>query len=92
MDGLRWPTAVTAASLGDRDGCWTVDFYDFTVVSAPLDGELAGLADVAERARRNGAWQGTPVVMHTAGRVDSRVNAFFRSGPMTTARPATWRR
>jgi hypothetical protein len=69
-----------------------VDFYDFTVVSAQLDRELAGLGDVAERARRNGARQGTPVVVHTVGRVDARVNAFFRSGAMAVARPTTWRR
>jgi integrase len=71
---------------------WTVDFYDFTVASAQLDGELAGLGDVVERARRNGARQGTPVIVHTAGRVDPRVNAFFRSGTMVVARPTTWRR
>jgi integrase len=73
-------------------GRWTVDFYDFTVLVAPLEGDLAGLGDVAERARKNGARQGTPVVVHTGGRVDARVNAFFRSGAMATARPSTWRR
>ena len=79
--------------MGDGVGCWTVDFYDFTVVPAHLgEGELAGLGEVEERARRNGARQGTPVVVHTAGRVDARVNAFFRSGAMVGARPATWRR
>ncbi len=75
------------------DGRWTVDFYDFTVGSGEVgDGELAGLGDVHERAWRNGARQGTPVLVHTAGRVDARVNVFFRSGTMTAARPTTWRR
>lgn len=76
----------------DGSGRWSVDFYDFSVVSAALEGDLGGLGDVAERARRNGARQGTPVVVHGGGRVDARVNAFFRSGAMTTARPSTWRR
>jgi integrase len=83
---------VTPTLPGDGTGCWTAGFYDFGVVLAQLDGELAGLGDVAERARRNGARQGTPVVVHTAGWVDARVNAFFRSVPMVAARPATWRR
>ncbi len=80
-----------AASASDRVG-WTVDFYDFSVASAHLEGELAGLGDVAERAKRNGARQGTPVVVHTGGRIDARVNAFFRSATMAIARPSTWRR
>ena len=79
--------------MGDGYGRWTVDFYDFTVASGQLgDGELAALGDVHERARRNGARQGTPVLVHTAGRVDARVNVFFRTGTMAAARPATWRR
>jgi hypothetical protein len=83
---------TTAEAPGSGAGCWTVDFYDFTVGAARLEGELAGLGDVMGRARRNGARQGTPVVVHTAGRPDARVNAFFRSLPMVGARPTTWRR
>ena len=79
--------------MGDGSGCWTVDFYDFTVPSGLLgDGELAGFGDVHERARGNGARHGTPVIAHTAGRADARVNLFFRTGTMAAARPATWRR
>jgi hypothetical protein len=55
-------------------------------------GTWLSLGDVHERARRNGARQGTPVIMHTSGDVDARVNLFFRTGPMAAARPATWRR
>ena len=71
---------------------WTVDFYNFTVELASLDGELAGLGDVHGRAMRNGAQHGTPVIVHLAGRVDPRINLFFRTGPMAGAQPSTWRR
>ena len=83
---------AAAVASGAGAGYWTVDFYDFSAPLALLDGDLASSGDVAERARRNGARQGTPVIVHTAGRVDARVNAFFRSGVMVAARPATWRR
>jgi hypothetical protein len=77
----------------DRGGCWTVDFYDFTVACGVFDeGGLPGLGDVHERAARNGARQGTPVVVHTGGRADARVNLFFRTGAMAAARAGTWRR
>jgi hypothetical protein len=39
----------------DGAGCWVVEFYDFTTEAGQLDGELAHLGDVDERARRNGA-------------------------------------
>src|SRR5215211_9071878 len=74
------------------DGSWTVDFYDFAAELAELDGELAGFGDVHERAVGNGARNGTPVIVHEAGRVDARVNLFFRTGAMAGSRPSTWRR
>lgn len=78
--------------MTDGAGCWVVEFYDFTTAAGQLDGDLARLGDVHERARRNGARQGTPVIAHTAGETDARVNLFFRTGPMAAARPGTWRR
>jgi hypothetical protein len=45
-----------------EDGCWRVNFYDFTTLCGKLDGELARFGDVHERARRNGARHGTPVL------------------------------
>ena len=92
MANLRDMVGAAAVASGAGAGYWTVDFYDFSAPLALLDGDLASSGDVAERARRNGARQGTPVIVHTAGRVDARVNAFFRSGVMVAARPATWRR
>jgi hypothetical protein len=76
----------------DGAGCWVVEFYDFTTAAGQLDGDLAQLGDVHERAWRNGARQGTPVIVHTAGETDARVNLFFRTGPMAAARPGTRRR
>lgn len=75
--------------MAGEDGCWRVDFYDFTVPSRGLDGELG---DVHERARRNGGRQGTPVITGPGGRVDPRVNLFFRAGAMADRSPSTWRR
>jgi len=74
------------------EGRWRADFYDFTTLCGKLDGELARFGDVHERARRNGARHGTPVITGTHGRVDPRINLFFRTGAMAGARPATWRR
>lgn len=78
--------------MAGEDGCWRVDFYDFTVPCDELEGELAVLGDVHERARRNGARQGTPVITGPGGRVDPRVNLFFRTGAMADRSPSTWRR
>jgi integrase len=70
-----------------------VDFYDLLMQTpGVLDGELAGLGDVHERARGNGARHGTPVIVGLDGRVDPRVNLFFRTGAMTDRSPSTWRR
>ena len=85
-------TDTLGGVVTDDAGCWVVEFYDFTATAGQLDGDLAQLGDVHERARRNGARQGTPVIVHTAGEVDARVNLFFRTGPMAAARPGTWRR
>lgn len=70
-----------------------VDFYDLAAGRVRLaGGELAGFGDVHERAIRNGARHGTPVIVHSGGRIDGRVNLFFRTGAMAGARPSTWRR
>ncbi len=72
---------------------WIVEFYDFTAKLPQVEVEgIAELGDVHERAARNGARHGTPLIMKTSGMVDSRVNLFFRTGPMAAARPSTWRR
>jgi integrase len=70
-----------------------VDFYDLTV-SLPqieVDG-LQGLADLHERAVRNGARHGTPIIVSPAGYPDPRINLFFRTGSMASAASSTWRR
>ncbi|MDX6353303.1 MAG: hypothetical protein QOF98_206, partial [Streptomyces sp.] len=72
---------------------WTVDFYDFN--SPPPDTEAPGLpalGDLHDRAIRNGARHGTPVILSPAGRPDSRINLFFRESRMATSQPGTWRR
>jgi integrase len=78
--------------MTDQDR-WVVEFYDFTVESAGL--RVAGfefLGDLQERARRNGARHGTPVLVGPDGYADPRVNLFFRNGAMSSAAPTTWRR
>jgi integrase len=72
---------------------WLVEFYDFAAELPRVEGAvLAGFGDVHERAARNGARHGTPVIVSSAGRADARVNLFFRTGTMAAAQPATWRR
>ncbi|MGH3533183.1 MAG: site-specific integrase [Pseudonocardiaceae bacterium] len=41
---------------------------------------------------RNGARHGTPVIVGASGRVDPRVNLFFRAGSMADRSLLTWRR
>jgi integrase len=75
------------------DGYWCVEFYDFTADSPRLDDAgLEGLGALHDRAIRNGARHGTPVIVGRDGGVDPRLNLFFRSGRMTSCRPRTWRR
>jgi integrase len=72
-----------------------VDFYDFMADPPRLpagDGGLGLCHDLHERAIRNGARHGTPVIVGACGRVDPRINLFFRTGPMAGAGPSTWRR
>jgi hypothetical protein len=72
---------------------WSVEFYDFTSELPQVDVELlAGFGDVHERAARNGARHGTPVVISPAGFPDPRLNLFFRTGAMASAAVSTWRR
>lgn len=73
--------------------CWTVEFYDFTFLLPRVDiEEVAGFGDVHERAVRNGARHGTPIVLGPSGRPDPRINLFFRTGAMAGRSSSTWRR
>lgn len=67
-------------------------FYDFTASVTTPDVECLSGFGVHSRAAANGARHGTPVLIGPGGWPDSRVNLFFRTGPMAAARPATWRR
>ncbi len=79
--------------MTDALGHWTVEFYDFTSVLPQVDvEELAGFGDVHERAARNGARHGTPIVLEPSGHADPRINLFFRTGTMAGRSPSTWRR
>jgi hypothetical protein len=70
-----------------------VDFYDFTAEFADWDGEgFSWFGDVHERAARNGARHGTPVLTSPAGDSDPRVNLFFRTGQVAGVAVSTWRR
>jgi integrase len=75
-------------------GRWRVYFYDFTAESPVLPAleDLLGSGDLHERALRNEARHGTPVIVAMAGQVDPRVNLFFRTSPMAGATAGTWRR
>jgi hypothetical protein len=64
----------------DGAGHWEVEFYDFVSGSPGVVTELAGFGDVHERAARNGARHGTPVIVAHTGEVDPRINLFFRTG------------
>lgn len=51
----------------DKGVCWIVEFYDFTVKPPQLEVDgVAGLGDVHERAVRNGASHGTPLILKTS--------------------------
>ncbi len=60
---------------------WFLDFYDFRRRLQPVDDIVSDIAagDVVERARRNGARDGTPFFLAPSGRADARVNAFWRA-------------
>jgi integrase len=79
--------------MNDQDH-WTVEFYDFTTEPPQLDTVqgLAGLGDLHEHARKNGARHGTPVLLGPAGHVDPRVNLYFRVDAMAGCSATTWRR
>jgi integrase family protein with SAM-like domain len=72
---------------------WSLDFYDFTrKLESDGDELVAGFGDVYERAVRNGARQGTPILVAPSGAADARINLFFRLGNVAAKRPRTWRR
>ncbi|KOG77697.1 MULTISPECIES: site-specific integrase [Streptomyces] len=72
---------------------WSVDFYDFTVPDQLCDDpDVLRFGSLHERAARNGARHGTPVILSPSGRPDHRVNLFFREGKMAAYEPGTWRR
>jgi hypothetical protein len=58
---------------------WTLGFYDFGRTWARVDDLVPGFGDVRERARRNGAVDGTPLFVAPSGRADYIVNAFWRA-------------
>jgi integrase len=70
---------------------WCVDFYDLVGGAGP-SAVVEGFGAVRERAVGNGARHGTPVIVSSLGRVDPRVNLFFRTGEMADRAPSTWRR
>lgn len=74
-------------------GCWSVDFYDFTVKRDLGDSEeFAWFGDVHDRAARNGARHGTPILTAPSGATDPRINLFFRTGSVAGGAVSTWRR
>ena len=77
----------------DHLGRWSVDFYDFTAPHPTITDEgVAWFGDVHERATRNGARHGTPILLSPSGYADPRVNLFFRTGAMAAAAVTTMRR
>ncbi|WP_245974803.1 site-specific integrase [Thermomonospora umbrina] len=70
---------------------WCVDFYDLVGGESPVIG-VEGFGDLHERAAANGARHGTPVLVCSSGRVDPRVNLFFRTGEIAGRAASTWRR
>ncbi|MFC8438205.1 site-specific integrase [Streptomyces griseoincarnatus] len=76
--------------MSDR---WGVEFYDFLKPPPRLGrGVLEGFGDLHERAARNGAKHGTPVLVTASGSTDPGVNLFFRVSPMAGRGVKTWRR
>ncbi|MFF4733383.1 integrase [Streptomyces mirabilis] len=76
--------------MSDR---WGVAFYDFLKPPPGLGGGvLEGFGNLHERAARNGAQHGTPVLVTVSGFTDPGVNLFFRVSPMVGRGIRTWRR
>ncbi|KMS86741.1 integrase [Streptomyces regensis] len=71
---------------------WVLGFYDFQRDLPSLESLIPGLGDLYERARQNGARQGTPYFLDPSGRADSLVNAFWRCPPMRGRALSTKRR
>lgn len=70
-----------------------MEFYDFLKPPPSLrEGVLEGFGDLHERAARNGAQHGTPVLVTASGFADPGVNLFFRVAPMKGRGVRTWRR
>jgi integrase len=73
-------------------GTWTLVFYDFHREWASVEHLLPGAGDVLDRARRNGAREGTPFFLDPSGRADWLVNAFWRSPGIRGLKADTQRR
>jgi len=74
-------------------GSWSLDFYDFNAeLDSAGDEHVARFGNVHEWAARNGARQGTPILVGPSGVADARINLFFRIGTVAAGRPRTWRR
>jgi integrase len=74
-----------------RNG-WFLGFYDFRRGLTSVDDLVAGVGDVLERARSNGARDGTPFFLDPTGRADVLVNAFWRAPETRRLATDTWRR
>lgn len=70
---------------------WFLGFYDFRRGLMRVD-DLVDCGDVLERARSNGAANGTPFFLDPAGHADVVVNAFWRVLDTRRLAASTWRR
>lgn len=76
----------------DNEHGWRVEFYNFLKPPPDLvDEALASFGEIHERAARNGARLGMPIIIPPTGVLpDPRLNPFFRVSPMTGRKPRTW--
>ncbi len=75
-----------------REGKWTLLFFGLGRDWASVEDLVPGVGDVADRARRNGAREGTPFFLDPSGRADWRINAFWRAPGIRSLKPETQRR
>jgi Phage integrase, N-terminal SAM-like domain len=75
-----------------RESKWALLFYGLGRDWASIEDLIPGMGDIAGRARRNGAREGTPFFLDPAGRADWRINAFWRAPGIRGLKPETQRR
>ncbi|WP_199745494.1 site-specific integrase [Amycolatopsis sp. WAC 04182] len=83
---------MVVEALPDVFEGWFLGFYEFDRVWDPGDAVAPDLRGVAERARANGAREGTPFLLAPSGRADPVVNAFWRAPPVRRLSAETKRR